>query len=775
MANYYSIKDLSEKQNYMIAGWLWRLTREIDEFRNYENLKVIYVALVLRLGLAEHSGKVVRAMIKKQIKDKNLTPRKDIEAEFHPYDFRGKLKENYKEDSSIYDRSAQWNSEEEEYIDIIRAVFAGKKEMFSQLIAWTFLEPEDKKRKTFSLPPLDKDYSEYIAMLPREKCQSNFFGEAFKLTEDEQKLLDCAYMTHAVRELFEVCDDISKIDTLSRSAIYAKFLGITERTVRTMLRSDKKLVSFGIMTKDGQLDSDAADCIYAGDMNVFFADVLKKDEKKELYKLDSFSVKKEQTELALRLLANNSPANILLYGVPGSGKTEYARALVHSTGLQPLFFNNKLEVADRSKDDSSNYENHALSRLNCLLSLKKSNSIIIVDEAESVLSTRMSLFDFFTAGGTSNNKKGTVNTMLENSANKVIWILNYTSPLDESTLRRFTYSIRFKEMSRNILKSIADTKLDTLPMSPGLRSQLVELCGKYHVTCASVDNVVNTVKGMDLSSGSEKAVVKDVEQVLEANSTLLYGKTKMREKVRDSYDLSVLNTETPADEIVDMVLNARDFAEKNGSEDTGIRMLFYGASGTGKTEFARYIAERLEKKIILKRASDILGSYVGQNEENIRTAFEEAESSGDVLLFDEADSFFANREGAHISWERTMVNEFLTQMEEFSGILICTTNLRKIMDPAMQRRFHILTEFKPLTKDGISRLLGKFFPAYTFSIEETDMLSSYDNVTPGDFGALSEKIRFLSENKIGSRFIINELCRIEDEKESAGHRIGFAG
>ena len=59
------------------------------------------------------------------------------------------------------------------------------------------------------------------------------------------------------------------------------------------------------------------------------------------------------------------------------------------------------------------------------------------------------------------------------------------------------------------------------------------------------------------------------------------------------------------------------------------------------------------------------------------------------------------------------MNEILTQMEEFSGILICTTNLKKIMDSAMNRRFHMIVEFKPLEKDGLISLRRKeiFIPA----------------------------------------------------------------
>lgn len=85
-----------------------------------------------------------------------------------------------------------------------------------------------------------------------------------------------------------------------------------------------------------------------------------------------------------------------------------------------------------------------------------------------------------------------------------------------------------------------------------------------------------------------------------------------------------------------------------------------------------------------------------------------------LISYDIVDCAGDIEQDAVRGWERTLVNEFLTQMEEFSGILICTTNLKNIMDPAMQRRFHILTEFKPLEKAGIEKLLRS------------------DSVTPGE-------------------------------------------
>ena len=240
-----------------------------------------------------------------------------------------------------------------------------------------------------------------------------------------------------------------------------------------------------------------------------------------------------------------------------------------------------------------------------------------------------------------------------------------------------------------------------------------------------------------------------------------------------SYDLSVLNTSIPAQEIVGMVQNAIANDRKSHGKEKGIRILFYGLSGSGKTNLAHYIAESLGKGIITKNASDILGMLVGESEKNIAKAFEEAKKQKKILLFDEVDSFFRERSYASQSWEITQVNEFLTQMEKFEGIVICTTNLRNIMDKAMQRRFHIMVEFKALKDEGVERLLGKYFPQFDFNEEDIRRISRFQSATPGDFGNLSSRLRFMNQEKVTETYITDELCKMQEEKELGKRSIGF--
>ena len=250
--------------------------------------------------------------------------------------------------------------------------------------------------------------------------------------------------------------------------------------------------------------------------------------------------------------------------------------------------------------------------------------------------------------------------------------------------------------------------------------------------------------------------------------------SRKEKSINSSYDLSVLNTSIPAQEIVEMVQNAIVNDRKSQSNEKGIRILFYGLSGAGKTNLAHFIAESLGKGLITKNASDILGMFVGESEKNIAKAFADAKKQKKILLFDEVDSFFRERSYASQSWEITQVNEFLTQMEQFDGIVICTTNLRNIMDKAMQRRFHIMVEFKALKDEGVQRLLVKYFPQFEFNEEDIRKITKYQSATPGDFGNISSRLRFMNHEKVTETYITDELCKMQEEKEFGKRSIGFS-
>ena len=762
--------NCTENDALSLAFYLYQLCADINDFESHEECQILYNALVNRLNLVNHADAVLNAMLYKLEKIKQLTPVEVSERYIHPFAMRGKLKTNYREDESIFENCGNWESNTHRDVNLIRALFCSNKNNFARIVALTFFtKPGCYDDKTVALPnrvPVPAKIKKALD----DVSSVQFAVDTLKLSEDEAKVLQVAFRMQSIKELYAVCNDFFRNDDFTRFEMYSKCSGKSQKEIRMLLKNDQKLKAYGLIDSDGDMDEDAMDAIYEKDMRLYFTDIVRNEKSVKAYETNSFSVSEEQTDVAVQLLKSKNACNILLYGAPGAGKTEYAKALIKQAGLKMTTYKNELEVSGEDDADAK-----ALSRLNCYLSLKKEDSVLVVDEAENVLQTRE--FSFF-GMSLSSSQKGTVNKMLETSENKCIFIVNYTTEMDESTLRRFTYSIKFQAMPKETLRSIAAEKLKPVNMPAVLKNDILDMCGKYKITGASVDNVVKAISSLDYQKGKEDKVRKDIKSVLEANSSLLYGKTKMRDAVKKSYDLSVLNTSVSAAEIIEMLKTAELYKKENQNEENseGVRMLFYGLSGTGKTELARYISTVLGKPLLLKRCSDLLGPYVGQTERLIAEAFEEAESTDSILLFDEADSFFADRAGAKQSWERTQVNEFLTQMEEFSGICICTTNLRKIMDPAMQRRFHIITEFKALNEDGITTLLKSFFGKYKFNDGQIQELAKFNTVTPGDFGSLKNKMRFIPQEKLNSEYVVNELLKLQDEKRmnGGGAKIGFA-
>lgn len=658
----------------------------------------------------------------------------------------------YEQDKKVERAMRHFEKADEITVDLHRVLYCSDKPVFSSIVNTVIFGKEDDYNLTSSLI-LTKKNKDAIFDVSKTK----FLVDNVNLSEDEARyiLMQCRFDTNEdLRCLTRNCENEL------RNSI-PEMLGITPKALTYMLRSDQKLKSFGFVDADGDYDSSLNECIENQSIEPYFSDLLKTLDCSDAYALDSFSVKQESLEICSDLLNGKNPVSILFYGKPGSGKTELAKSLGKETGKQVYIFKNEAETNERC---------NVLGRLVCLLSMERKDSILIVDEADSLLKTIE--FSFFSVSPS--KTKGTVNKMLENNKGKVIYIINHQHQIDDSTRRRFTFSIHFESMPKTMMKNIATQRIEQLDITESAKAALVAMFEKYHLTGQSVDNIVKTIDAMECKD--EETLLKKAEIVMKENSLLLNGqKKKMRDKVKTEYDPRVLNASMDPLKIVSMVQNAAKYAEKNKSTENGIRMLFYGLSGTGKTELARYISEQLGKEIMLRRPSDILSKYVGEDEQNIRDAFEEAEHNDAILLFDEADTFFYDRNQAQRSWERSLVNEFLTQMEEFSGILICTTNLRNIMDPAMQRRFHMLVEFKPMKYEGIKIMLEKYFPNYHLSNKEIEELEDMESVTPGDFGALSSRIRFMNPDDINSEYILSELKNLQVEKKKQWKDEGYTG
>lgn len=139
---------------------------------------------------------------------------------------------------------------------------------------------------------------------------------------------------------------------------------------------------------------------------------------------------------------------------------------------------------------------------------------------------------------------------------------------------------------------------------------------------------------------------------------------------------------------------------RSAPEDTnrrGVKVMFAGASGTGKTLAARAIATELALPLFRVDLATVVSKWVGETEKNLRHAMDAAQSAGAVLLFDEGDALFSKRGEVQRGTDRyaNMEASYLLQaFEAHDGVAIVTTNLVQNIDTAFVRRFDACVHFQ---------------------------------------------------------------------------------
>lgn len=130
----------------------------------------------------------------------------------------------------------------------------------------------------------------------------------------------------------------------------------------------------------------------------------------------------------------------------------------------------------------------------------------------------------------------------------------------------------------------------------------------------------------------------------------------------------------------------------------GVRALFTGPSGTGKTYAARLLGGCLQKDVYQLDLSSVVNKYIGETEKNLSRVLEAAEDLDVILLLDEGDSLLNARTDVHNANDRYSnleTNFLLQRIESFQGILVITTNARGRIDSAFERRMDVTVEFHP--------------------------------------------------------------------------------
>lgn len=439
--------------------------------------------------------------------------------------------------------------------------------------------------------------------------------------------------------------------------------------------------------------------------------------------------------------------NILLWGAPGTGKTEFCKSLAEHIGMKLYAVKEK----DDEGGEPSRADRLSFYKLSQNLLRNRSDSLQMFDEMDDLLGDR-SLARFFGAKPAFGSKVF-MNRAVENNPVPTFWLINDVSSLDEAFIRRMSLALEIKSppagMRERVWKRVLQR--NQLKLTDAELKEFVDL----DIPPAVVDNAARFTAKIGGSAEDFRFAAQGIVHAMRGGRPLPRQETSgdfCPELTNVDLDLAILTErlrQTPS----------RTFS-----------LCLYGPPGTGKSAYLRHLAEKLEMPVLFKRASDLLNKYVGESEKSIAAAFQEAIDRDVFLIFDEADSLLGDRRLTLHGWEVRQVNEMLTWMERHPLPFACTTNLRERLDPASLRRFTFKCQFDYLGQHQVARAFAHFF-GHDLPAPAEQRLTA---LTPGDFAVVRRKAEVLG--LLDDPLALMELLLEEVWKRGEGinKKIGFA-
>lgn len=470
--------------------------------------------------------------------------------------------------------------------------------------------------------------------------------------------------------------------------------------------------------------------------------------------LSDFSVDADEARTCAAAIRGGHP--LLIAGEPGIGKTEFVRTLITSLGRRAhtlATVNRHSEYRGPRGSDSEGGRINAIRMAANLLS--PAGDVLVVDEADTILQSAAGFFGF--PGGLfgGNYDKAVLNELLEHLPVATVWITNGHRMIPASALRRFGHVFAFPHPSIDTRVRMLSERLGPLADSGGgdsvsaggdsvsaggapsrdAGSWTRDLAARFDITPAAIDRTARIIaaelEAREISPGDVRHRVRGyIEQI---STGALAHDVRRLPAVSPSFDPRFCSTTEPLDRIERQALH-------RAGKGQGLRLLFGGPPGGGKTQYALWLARRLGRDVVLKRPSDLLSKFVGESEQQIAAAFRGAARAGSVLVIDEADALLYDRATAQRSWEHSQIAEFLQQIQEYTGILIACTNRVDAVDPALRRRFHKHVTFGAVSDDVLPAALAHIFPDVTFTPSDLATLRTGPPLMMSDLATAAEML-----------------------------------
>lgn len=610
---------------------------------------------------------------------------------------------------------------------------------------------------------------------------ADHLAAVFGLNPTERELVRLAIVAHRIPLLRQALDESRGNSVMDLQAQLADLIARPFSEVTEAVRSKGALRSFDILADVGgidrieefvRLDDMAAQlCCSYKDRSEFLRRYIQPVSQTSTFGVEDFNhLGRSLVQIRQLLLASRDGGrhgvNVLLYGAPGVGKTQLVHALARSLDFE-LF-----EVSGGSGQESASRRSRlahlrmADSALSC-----QPRSLLMFDEASDVLDPP-GLLDFFSRGSGNGQSKLWMNQLLENNQVPTVWIANQVKDVDPAHLRRFVLTVEVPAPDRRARQRMTDDILGPHGVSAATRNAIAAMADLTPAELQSAARYIElttpaagagcTGDGPGHAAGDPDQ--RAIDQIGAQRRALGQPAPNLRTTGPD-YDPRFVNLEGAI---------SLDAIVARLQQGKALRICASGPAGTGKSQLAHYLADLTGRELVNVGASSLLSKYVGESEAQVARLFARinADPERKILLIDEIDSFLSDRETQR-DWMQGLTNEFLRQLDGFSGTLIATTNLPLALDGAAARRFDVQLEFKPLTQ---AQRLAMFPHSFGMDLPAhlEGELISLEALVPADFAKVRTQRDLLGQGDDPAALIqqLSQAMRVRCGA-GRGRAIGF--
>ena len=153
------------------------------------------------------------------------------------------------------------------------------------------------------------------------------------------------------------------------------------------------------------------------------------------------------------------------------------------------------------------------------------------------------------------------------------------------------------------------------------------------------------------------------------------------------------------------------------------KILLYGPPGTGKTATASALARELQLPLFTIRLDGLITKFMGETASKLRLVFDAIRSTKGLYFFDEFDAIGSDRMSPNDVGEiRRVLNSFLQFLEEdhSDSFIVAATNYKKLLDPALFRRFDDVLNYDLPEEAQIKPLINNKLAEFSLNLREKE-------------------------------------------------------